>query len=90
MLTVALGAFTAALAAAGASHSIWQLTQGPGGRRQHMAWRWLPLQVIGVIVGVLVAVSGYSPGLTSWLIPVTWALIAAQVGWAVRLRMSHP
>jgi hypothetical protein len=89
MLTVALGAFTAALAAAGASYNIWQLRQGPGGRRRHMAWRWLWLQVVGVFVGVLVAVAGYRPGLTFWLIPVTWAVIAAQMGWAVRLRMSH-
>jgi hypothetical protein len=89
MLTVALGAFTAALAAAGASYNVWLLRQGPGGTRRRTAWRWLPLQVIGVIVGVLVAVSGYRPGLASWLIALTWVLIAAQLGWAVRLRMSH-
>ena len=89
MFTVALGVFTAALAAACASYNIRQFRQGPGGTRRHTAVRSLSLQVVGVIVGVLIAVTGYGHGLGSWLDPITWALLAVQVFWLIRWRTSH-
>jgi len=89
MLTVVLGAFLAGLAAAGAIQSIMKLRRGPGGVRRYTAWRRLPLQVSCVIVGVLLALAGYRPGLAFSLLAVGAVLTVAEVGWFIWLRMSH-
>ena len=89
MLIVVVGAFIAGVAAAGGLEVVVQLRRGPGGRRRRTAWRSVPVQAEGVILGALLVVMGLRPGLQSLLVPVAIALTVACGAWTIWSRSSR-